>query len=130
MKDSLEEQIGRFQVTTTASRVKAFCDALGMASDTVPLTYPMTFLARHDIAAALARGLPSDHLPIHRSQSFTRLAPLQLDQTYVLDLLRKPARGRSLAFFIEASLSDRAGHLMQQFQSTVILKSARDDDTA
>lgn len=130
MTDNLEKHIGRFRIAATTSKVKAFCDAIGVPFRGIPLTFPVTFLAREDIAAALAAGLPPNHVPIHRSQSFTRHAPLQLDETYWLDLLRGPANRRALSFIIEARLSDTAGRPMQEFQTTFILKNAADNATS
>lgn len=82
--------LGSFHMRAERPEVEAFAAATGLeAGDGVrlPLTFPMRWLVRPEVRAALLSLLPGGHIiPVHESQSFSYERPLHCDETYVLSL--------------------------------------------
>ncbi len=81
--------LGRFEVRAEPSEVAAFREATGLSDrgDTLPLTFPIRWLAAPEVRAALAAMVPdADLVLVHESQTFDYDAPLQGGKTYALSL--------------------------------------------
>jgi hypothetical protein len=83
--------LGRFAVVGTIAEVDAFCHATGVMPDaTLPVTYPMRWLAMPDIRTALLDLVSSDEVVlVHESQSFSYAQPLYVDQLYTLTVFAR-----------------------------------------
>jgi hypothetical protein len=83
--------IGRFAVVGTVAEARAFCLATGSTpAATLPLTYPMRWLALPDVRAGVLDLLPSaDVILVHESQSFAYSHPLYVDRLYTLALFAR-----------------------------------------
>ena len=79
--------IGSFAVSADAAELAAFRRAarLDGAGETLPFTWPIRWMARPDIRAALAALLPEpDLVPFHESQTFDYAVPLRIGVSYTL----------------------------------------------
>ena len=79
--------LGTFAVSADAAEVAAFRTAarLDDAGDVLPFTWPIRWMARPDIRAALTGLVPEpDIVPFHESQTFDYAAPLRAGATYAL----------------------------------------------
>ncbi|MCX8256048.1 hypothetical protein RHAL1_03530 [Beijerinckiaceae bacterium RH AL1] len=79
-------EIGTFAVSAAAAEVAAFRKAARLdESDALPFTWPIRWMARSDIRAALTALVPEpDIVPFHESQTFDYAAPLRAGATYAL----------------------------------------------
>ncbi len=90
------QRIGSFTVSTDGDSVSAFQTAVSTGVPTadaqaIPLTYPISWLARPDIRAAVMAAVMPDAdgariLPVHVEQQVTMEAPMRRDRNYRLDL--------------------------------------------
>ena len=88
--------VGRFSVSVSRDDAERFRAALTPDGppahrDTIPPSFPIAWLGREDIRAALQEGLDAlagspGHLPVHVSQSVTYRRPLDFDRSYWLDV--------------------------------------------
>ena len=78
--------IGTFAVSADADDVAAFRRAARLdESDALPFTWPIRWMARPDIRAALTALVPEpDLVPFHESQTFDYAAPLRAGTGYML----------------------------------------------
>lgn len=89
MTERDSRDLGSFPVETDPHQIAAFRAALGGGGDAagVPLTYPMRWFAGPDVRAALLSLVPeADVVPVHESQDFTYLRPLEIGEAYTLGL--------------------------------------------
>ncbi|WP_158809852.1 hypothetical protein [Beijerinckia sp. L45] len=113
--------LGRFAVVGTIAEADAFCRATGVApAATLPLTYPMRWLALPDIRAGLldlASG--AEAVLVHESQSFAYTHPLFVDQLYTLTVFarREAAPDRVI---LDGVVTDAAG--VEQLRIETILR--------
>lgn len=80
-------EIGTFAVSAAAAEVAAFRQAarLDETGDALPFTWPIRWMARPDVRAALTALVPEpDIVPFHESQTFDYAAPLRAGATYAL----------------------------------------------
>lgn len=85
----------RFEVSTERRQVQAFAEALGLvgageAVTSVPLTYPVRWLAEEVVGDWLARALGADALPIHEMQDFAYRSSLAIGRVYALHVRCEP----------------------------------------
>ena len=87
--------LGRFAVVGTVAEVDAFCRATGVApAATLPLTYPMRWLALPDVRAGLLDLMAGlDVVLVHESQSFAYTHSLYVDRLYTLTLFARREEG-------------------------------------
>lgn len=82
--------LGSFHMRAERAEVEAFAAAIRLSDGDgvrLPLTFPMRWLVRPEVRAALMSLLPGgDIIPVHESQSFAYERPLHCDETYVLSL--------------------------------------------
>jgi hypothetical protein len=94
-----EMRIGPFTVSADAAAVAAFRRATPQAAgddrtDDLPFTFPLRWLTRAEIRAAVAQLLPREAgkavLPLHESQSFDYVASLRpgVDYRMTVDIRR------------------------------------------
>ena len=79
--------IGTFAVSAEAAEVAAFRRAARLedADEMLPSTWPIRWMARPDIRAALTALVPEpDLVPFHESQTFDYAAPLRVGTIYEL----------------------------------------------
>jgi hypothetical protein len=114
--------LGSFAVSVTADEVGAFCVSLDLPTDIVPLTYPVCFLARPEIASAVRRNLLHDGVFIHRSQSFRARAPLEIGHRYRLDLKCSSTKPRHAT--IHGEIFGAEGAPVQDFTAILMLLGA------
>ena len=78
--------IGSFAVSADEAEIAAFRRAARLdEGDALPFTYPIRWMARPDIRAALTALVPEAGLvPFHESQSFDYAAPLRAGTRYAL----------------------------------------------
>ena len=102
--------LGRFAVVGTVAEAEAFCRATGVATaTTLPLTYPMRWLAAPDLRAGLLDLVAgAEVVLVHESQSFAYAQPLHVDQLYTLTVFarREEAPDRVI---LEGTVIDAAG---------------------
>lgn len=82
--------LGSFHVRAERAEAEAFAAAIRLEDGDgvrLPLTFPMRWLVRPEVRAALMSLLPGGNvIPVHESQSFAYERPLHCDETYVLSL--------------------------------------------
>lgn len=79
--------IGTFAVAADAAEVAAFRRAAGLGEgrDGLPFTWPIRWMARPDIRAALTALVQEPNIvPFHEAQTFDYAAPLRADVAYTL----------------------------------------------
>jgi hypothetical protein len=115
--------LGPFQVTTAAKAVEAFSAALGFAPGYagVPLTYPIRLLTECEIASAIEPALPGGIALIHQAQRFISHAPLEVNETYRLDLKLERVQGRHSRLLIRGAITGADHRLMQEFLTTLMV---------
>lgn len=91
--------LGGFPVVAGRADVAAFRKATGLDGDgaTLPLTFPMRWLAAGEIRAAIASAAPDeDVVLVHESQAFEYAIPLRVGEPYTMVLAARretdPAR--------------------------------------
>ena len=83
------QALGTIKVKALATDAAAFRRATGCdgASDVLPLTFPMRWLALPDARRAIMTLVPeADLVPVHESQSFDYPTTLQASRAYRLEL--------------------------------------------
>lgn len=105
--------IGSFRVKADPAEVAAFRKATGLgdAGATLPLTFPMRWMVRQEVRAAiLAMVVEPDIVLVHESQSFDYERPLVCGEDYVLALSarRESAPDR---LFVDGTISGGQGTL-------------------
>lgn len=86
---SEDSRAHRFEVSAEPREVEAFRRAIGLTGESasLPLTFPMRWLAAPDVRAALMTMVPEpDLVPVHESQAFEYLSPLTMGRSYTLTL--------------------------------------------
>lgn len=96
--------VGRFDVRTTPEEVARFGAVVGgdmplaRVASAVPICFPVTWLGRGDISAALKAAAASWAAPdryalVHLAQTISVSEPLQVGTCYLLDLVLSPPDG-------------------------------------
>lgn len=85
--------LGPFAVSAEAAEVAAFRRAARIEADTLPFTWPIRWLARPEIRAALVDLMPDGVVPFHESQTFDYAAPLQAGAAYALEVAARHESG-------------------------------------
>jgi hypothetical protein len=102
--------LGRFAVVGTVAEAEAFCRATGVAAaTTLPLTYPMRWLAAPDVRDGLLDLVAgAEVVLVHESQSFAYAQPLYVDRLYTLTVFarRDEAPDRVI---LKGTVTDAAG---------------------
>lgn len=113
--------LGRFAVVGTVAEADAFCRATGAAPQaTLPLTYPMRWLALEDVRAGLVALVSgAEVVLVHESQSFAYSRPLHVDQLYTLTVFarREEAPDRVI---LDGTVIDAAG--VEQVRIETVLR--------
>ncbi|MDE2362065.1 MAG: hypothetical protein KGM42_05245 [Hyphomicrobiales bacterium] len=99
--------LGPIEAAADPAEIAAFRAALGSTAPEPPPTYPIVWLARPALRAALDRALGGRFLPIHESQSFDYERPLKAGGRYVLTgVARRESAPDRLILTAEAQEAD------------------------
>lgn len=109
--------VGRFAVSVSRRDAERFRAALTpdgkpVRRETIPPSFPIAWLGREDVRAALHQGLDAlagspGHLPVHVSQSVAYRRPLAFDRPYWLDVsLAGPGARGGIGLEVAVSDSD------------------------
>jgi acyl dehydratase len=101
---------------------REFAAALGLATETIPLTFPIRWLALPPIRKAIEDVVGPN--PIHLSQSFNFAVPLAADRDYQLKVsIRRNAMPPSRVI-VRATLSDQHDRILLQSETALLPTSA------
>lgn len=119
--------LGTFAVSAQAAEVDAFRRAarLEETGDTLPFTWPIRWMARPDVRAALTALVPeADLVPFHESQTFDYAAPLRAGTDYTLAMTarRESAPDRLV---VEGSIAVADGSVVATVETVLRLFSTR-----
>ena len=86
MPEAVEKlRLGPFSVRTDRAKVDAFRDRIGGRGKQVPASFPICWIARPEIRAAIADAC-AGRLPLHEGQVFDYSRRLEIDREYRLFL--------------------------------------------
>ena len=119
-------EIGVFAVRGSAAEAEIFRTATGLPSGgaTLPLTFPMRWLAARDIRVALTALVGHGEVVlVHESQSFSYVEPLQVDRAYDLRLTvrREHAPDRLV---LEGAITEAEGRACADVETILRLVAA------
>lgn len=98
-----ETILGPFEVAADAAAVAAFAAATGASNSGVPATFPIVWLSAPQMKQALRAAVGPDALPVHESQSFDYVRPLEIGGVYRLTATaRREAKPDRLVIEAEA----------------------------
>jgi hypothetical protein len=133
-----ELSVGPIEVKADAAEADAFrraTSAVGEASDELPFTFPMRWLAHAEIRAAAARLIGDETgeqmLALHESQTFDYASPLKVGETYRLNVtLSRPPQAQQIT--VDAEIGPGADLIYLRMEMilrlfTVDVPSARKD---
>jgi hypothetical protein len=123
--------LGRFAVIGTVAEVDAFCRATGVAlSQTLPLTYPMRWLALPDVRAGLLELVAgSDVVLVHESQSFAYTQLLYVDHLYTLTLFARREETPDRVI-VDGTVVDAGGYEQARIETILRLITAPAEQAA
>ena len=117
--------IGTFEVSAQAAEVAAFRRAarLDDTCETLPFTYPIRWMARPDIRAALTALVPeADLVPFHESQTFDYAVPLEVGVAYWLTVAARRERVPE-RLFVDGRISAADGTVLATIETVLRLFS-------
>ena len=119
-------EIGTFAVRGTSAEAEGFREATGLPGGgaTLPLSFPMRWLAARDIRVTLAALVGHGEIVlVHESQSFSYGDPLLVDQSYELRLSvrREHAPDRLI---LDGAITDADGRDCAQVETILRLIAA------
>jgi hypothetical protein len=126
VSSALPSALGTFTVSSTAGEAGAFREATGVksASDVLPLTFPMRWLAAPEIRAALLDAVADpDVVLVHESQAFDYAQRLRSGESYALSVSarRESAPERLL---VDGVISDGSGRELARLETILRLIKA------
>jgi hypothetical protein len=133
-----ELSVGPIEVTADAAEADTFrraTSAVAEASDELPFTFPMRWLAHAQIRAAAARligdAAAEQVLALHESQTFDYAAPLKIGETYRLNVkMRRPPQAQQIIVDAEIGPNAELPHLRMEMILRLVaidVPSARKD---
>lgn len=119
-------EIGTFAVRGTSAEAELFRAATGLPGGgaTLPLSFPMRWLAAREIRVALTALVGhGDVVLVHESQSFSYAGPLQVDQSYELRLSMRRERAPD-RLILDGAITDADGRDCAQVETILRLVAA------
>lgn len=114
--------LGSLGVQTDAAAIAEFAAALGLPPGSIPLTFPIRWLALPHVRAAIegAIGL----WPVHASQAFNFAAGLAANRDYALRTSIRQHRVPSHRIVVRSSVTGDDGRAIVQFETVLLPTSA------
>ena len=114
--------LGPFAVSAEAADVAAFRRSARLqADDAVPFTWPIRWLARPEIRAALLAFAPEGFVPFHESQTFDYVAPLEIDVGYRLEIAARREHGPPDRLVVDGRVTTEGGAAMATIETVLRL---------
>ena len=114
-----ELHLGPFCVRTERTKIEAYRSAIGARRGDVPAAFPICWLGRPEIRAAIAEAC-AGRLPLHEGQTFDYLRPLGVEAEYRLSLTLA-ARPDPPRLTVHGECSTPAGELCLRMETLLRL---------